>query len=82
MKELYTIAWAKKGSGEPEYIIPPMDHNDHADQGMLVYKSYKAAQMAADYQTEIYADEEWQMAIVIPLVDAMTIPQTRHASSC
>lgn len=41
-------------SGKP---IVPSDHNLHADEGMLVYRSEWAAIAAASYQNELYSLE-------------------------
>jgi hypothetical protein len=50
MKELWTIV--HRASGKP---VVPYDTNPGSDdEGMLVYRSRKAAELAAEHQSDMY----------------------------
>jgi hypothetical protein len=50
MGELWTIVHS-----DTKNPVLPMDCNPKSDdEGMLLYRSQKAAELAADYQTEMY----------------------------
>lgn len=53
MDKLYVLVWDDFGTE-----VVPFDCNpSHKDQGMLVYRSKEAADMAAEHQTDLYGDD-------------------------
>lgn len=60
-KEWWTVVWMP--SNRP---IVPYDANPKSDdEGLLVYRTKKAAELAADHQFEMYGDME--LAVAVPL---------------
>ncbi|MEN6507139.1 MAG: hypothetical protein ABFD92_21595 [Planctomycetaceae bacterium] len=50
IKDLWTVVLCK--SNEP--VVPIDDNPESDDQGMIVYRSQRAAELAAEYQAEMY----------------------------
>lgn len=60
-KAFWTVVW--NTDGRP---VSPLDRNPGSpDEGMLVYRTRKAAQLAAKHQTDSYGDGA--IAIAVPL---------------
>lgn len=60
-KAFWTVVW--NTDGRP---VPPLDSNPGSDdEGMLVYRTRKAAQLAAEHQSNSYGDGA--IAIAVPL---------------
>jgi hypothetical protein len=69
--ELWTLMWVHAETEVEGDIIPPYDSNPGcSDEGMLVYRSEKAATLSAEHQTDLYGDSE-NVAKVIPLAVAL-----------
>lgn len=78
MDQLWTLVWVN-GSGKREDIVPPMDCNPAScDEGMLVYRSFEAAGLAAEHQTTMYASDGY-VASPIRLDEAMGLVEAAHA---
>ena len=61
--------------------VPPIDCNpDHEDQGMMVYLSREAADLAAIHQSQFFFGDD-PLPIAIPLADFLKDKQF-HCLSC
>lgn len=49
LSDLWTIVLRRDGSP-----VVPFDANEHEDQGMLVYLTREAAEVAAEHQADLY----------------------------
>lgn len=58
MDELWTLQWFDVETGAAGIPVPPSDSSMSDDEGLLVYRSQKAAELSAEHQTDMYGDSE------------------------
>lgn len=64
LSQLYTLIWS-----DTKRPIPPYDSNPgSSDEGLLVYRSLKAAESAARHQQMLYSLRDSQKAVALSLV--------------
>jgi hypothetical protein len=57
MKDLYVLVWRSDDPHIDDLPVSPLDENPESDDpGMLVYSSLRAAQLAAEYQDQLYGE--------------------------
>lgn len=58
MDELWTLRWFDVETGAAGLPVPPSDSSMCDDQGLLVYRSQRAAELSAEHKTDLYGDAE------------------------